>query len=260
MDDTTIDDNMPDVSLLDNDIAQPDATPSEPAEPAAPGADTKEETDKEEPATEGEETPESETQETPPDEEAARRQQNADAAARRVQDRQRVKQAVSSQLDETYGPKSEQDLVDEGMPARDAQIEALRQEMQFERQRSTIAELNASMTIEAATVMSDFPVFNPDSKDFDKEFTAMVEENYRQAARLQTDDRGIILSADVSLYDHYKKMADMFQRGTTRGSQQGQADALTMMAGAEQPGGSSTTGRGDSLQDLEDRLGDIVIT
>jgi hypothetical protein len=186
-------------------------------------------------------------------------------ARQRIQERQqqqRTKQAVAQQLDQTYGPKTEEQLVQEGYDQRDAQIEALRQEMTYKEQRTQIAELNAGMQVEAVNVTNDFPVFNPNSPDFDPEFTQMVEQQYKQAARLQTDENNIIVNAEVPLYDFYQQMAQIRSQGIARGEQRGQQAYQQMLSRTENPGGSSSTSnKGDeSLADLEARLGDAVIT
>jgi hypothetical protein len=256
-------DDTPDVSLIDTDWKaplneEPSETPVENAEHE--GTDTQEEpTEKPtEEESEGEQEP---VKQPETDEDAAAQKARNEAYARqRIQERERTRQSVEKQIEEAYGPKSEQELVDEGLTERDAQVEALRQEMQFERQKTQIAQLNAGLQAEAVNVTNDFPVFNPNSKDYDPEFAGIVEQQYKQAARLQLDDNGIVVNADVPLYDYYQQMATIYNRGTERGQQQGQQEYQQMMSRTENPGGSSSSSKGDSLQDLEDRIGDMVIT
>jgi hypothetical protein len=68
------------------------------------------------------------------------------------------------------------------------------------------------------------------------------------------------MNAEVPLYDFYQRMADIYNRGTSKGNQQGQTEAMQMLSRTENPGGSSSTTQGDSLQELEDRIGNVVIT
>lgn len=270
MDNNQVDDT-PDVSLIDTDFNAPlNETPSETAADNTEheGADTQEEQTSEakEATSEAKDTEatdqtEEEGQETDkqPAQEQSKEEQRQRAYAA-YQERQRTKQAVAQQIDQTYGPKSEQELVDEGLDPQAAQIEALRQEMYYSQQRTQIAELNAGMQAEAVQVTADFPVFNPNSPDYDPEFATMVEQSYKQAARLQTDESGIVINAEVPLYDHYQQMYNIYNRATSRGQQQGQQEYQQMLTRTENPGGSSSTSKGDSLTDLEERLGDVVIT
>jgi hypothetical protein len=175
--------------------------------------------------------------------------------------RQRTRQETEKQLDQFYGPKTQQELIDEGVPPEDARYEALRQEMAYSQQRAQVAELNAGMQAEAVNAVHDFPIFDEKSKDFDPVFTQEVQAAYLNAARVQVDEHGIVTNAEIPLYDFYKRMADIYSRGASKGAQTGAADMAQMLGRTEDTtGGSTSTGSGDSLAELEERLGDTVIT
>lgn len=259
-------DDIPDVSLMGDDIQAEQAdTPVTTEDTPKDGTENQDEqTEDDEKPSEGEEKPtedeKPQEQETPKDDEAERRRQNEEYARRRIQERQRTKREVEQKLDQSYGPKTAEELVEEGMSEAQAQVEALRQDMQYERQRTQIAELNASLQVEAVNVFNDFPVFKEGSPEYDPEFAQMVEQQYRQAARLETDDNGIVINAEIPLYDYYENMARIYNRGSTKGQQQGQQVTDEMLARTDNPGGSSSTSRGNELDELEERLGDMVIT
>ena len=274
MEDTTptdvTDDNIPDVSLIDtpDDVTTDSTESGDTAEEAKDdGADTK--TDEEDSSksqdADAKEADSSESSEQQPSQ--PNKAERDQAAARAWQERQRNRQQVEKQLDEQYGPKSQEDLIEEGLKPQEAQVEALRQEIAYERQRTQIADLNAGMRTEAAEVMSDMPIFratNPDGSknpDYDPQFTQMVEQQYKIASRLETDDNGIVLNAEIPLYDYYKSMYDLYQTGTSRGMQQGQQAAQQMMSRTENPGGSSSTNgnQADDLDAMEERLGNVRI-
>lgn len=239
-------------------------TQDKPADDAKPAADAK--------GTEAKDTDakESPASDTPADDQKTDEQQQeltpeqqrqADRAKAQMeyQNRQRTRQQIAQQLDQAYGPKTQEQLEQEGLDPQQAGIEALRQEMAYKEQRAYVAELNAGMQAEAVNVTNDYPVFNPNSKEFDPEFTAMVEQQYKTAARLQVDEQGIITNAEVPLYDFYQRMASIYSRGTSKGAQQGQAEMQQMMSRTENPGGSSSTSgnSGNSLEEMEERLGNV---
>jgi hypothetical protein len=265
--DTTVSDaDIQDVSLIDNPIApKTDDAPSEPAKESQEAAADTQDNSTEAAATEAEDTPAPAPDEQPEAPAQPSEQDQAEQAKARAQqeyqNRARTRQQVANQLDQTYGPKTEEQLIEEGYTKQDAQIQALREEMAFQQQRTHIAELNAGLQAEAVNVYNDFPVFNPSSKDYDSEFAQMVEQQYQTAARLQTDESGIVLNAEVPLYDFYQRMNNIYSRGASKGSQQGQQEALQMLARTENVGGSSASGNSsNTLADLEERLGDVVIT
>lgn len=177
-------------------------------------------------------------------------------------ERQRTRNEVANQVDQFYGPKTQEQLVEEGMNPNDARVEAMEQQINFERERGRVAELNATMRAEAAEIFHDFPVFDEKSPDFDPQFAKEVEEQYRIASRVQTDENGIVLNAEVPLYSFYQRAYNIYNRGTSRGIQQKQDATAAMQSRVEDPGGSSSTNQAapGSLEEMEQRLGDVVIT
>lgn len=270
-----LEDDIADVSLIDtpDDVATQTTESGETAEQAEnEGAETQTEerqdskspdADATKADSEQSEQSEQEQKSEQPDDKAARDQ----AAARAWQERQRNRQQVEQRLDETYGPKSQEDLIQEGLPPAEAQVEALRQEIAYKEQRAQIAELNAGMITEATEVMSDMPIYrelNPDgtkNPDFDPQFAQFVEQQYKLASRIETDENGNILRADVPLYDFYKSMHDTRQAAIARGQQLGQQSAQQMLSRTENPGGSSSTNgnQADDLDAMEERLANVRI-
>ena len=274
--DTTLpdvqEDDIADVSLID--------TPDDVTTDTSESGNTAEEATNEGAATQTEEgedskSPDTDATKVDSEEESSEQQQQEQpskeerdrAAARAWQERQRNRRQIENQLDETYGPKSAEDLQQEGLDPAQAQIEALRQEMAYREQRTQIAELNAGLIAEASEVMSDMPIFrelNPDGSpnpDYDPQFAQFVENQYKMAARLETDDRGNIINAEVPIYDFYKSMYDTRQAAIARGQQIGQQTAQQMLSRTENPGGSSSTNgnQADDLEAMEERLGNVRI-
>jgi len=252
-------DDVADISLIDE--------PSEQATEAN-SEDTQTETDSQEDkandeakdseAKTEEDSKDTESTEEKPDEKP--QEDPKEIARRAYQERQRTRQQVAKQLDQSYGPKTEDQFIEEGLDPAEAKIEALRNEMLYSQQRAEVAELNAGMQADAVNALHDFPVFDENSKDYDPDFTKDVEEAYKVASRLQTDENGIVINAEVPLYDFYQKMYGIYQTGASKGSKQGQAETMAMLSRTENPGGGASKPTGDSLEDLEERLGDVVLT
>lgn len=191
------------------------------------------------------------------------------AAYRAYQERQRTREAVEQQLDQVYGPKTEQQLyeenIDNGLSEEQAQakaeLQALREEFQYATQRTQLAELNATLNTDALNVANEYSVFNEKSPDYDKDFTEMVGQAYQQAARVQADQNGIILNADIPLYDFYKRMADIYNRGSSKGAAQAQTEAVETLSRVEAvSGGSSSTNRhAETLEEMGERLADMPL-
>lgn len=257
--------SLDDVSLIDNQIAPPgdadqSSSTAEEGKDNAAATETDADTNKDTlDAKETEAKVDPATDQQPPEQ---KREADKALAAREFQNRQRARQEVAEKIDQNYGPKTAAELVDEeGITPEQAEIKALRLEMAYDKQRTAIAELNAGMMSEAVNVTNDFQVFNPNSKEYDKEFTEQVERQYAIAARLEIDEQGIITNAETPLYDFYQSMAKIYSRGASRGSQETQADMATMLSRTEDIGSSTSAATGsETFEEMEARLGDQVIT
>lgn len=255
--------DIEDVSLVDTPITPKDTPSTSEDTPKDTGSDTqdkpKEDVEAKDTTAKKDESQPETPEEAPKPTEDQPKEDPKVIAQRAYQERQRTRQQVEKQVNEVYGPKTIEQLVDEGQSEQDARYEALRQEIAFKEQRTQIAELNAGLQSDAVNVMNDFDVYNEKSKDYDPDFTHQVQTAYQTASRLQTDENGIVLNAEVGLYDFYKQMADIYGRGASKGADQGQAAAMQMLSRSETPGGAPGK-TGDSLAELEERLGDVVIT
>ena len=264
--------DIEDVSLIDTPIAPATDPASESADESQnQGADTEQDQSdssgdanndeaKESPDTNQEEGADKTQDEQP---QQLTKEQRDQAARQAYLERQRNRQQVEQQIDQQFGPSSAEELIAQGVDPQQANVEALRQEIAFSQERARVAELNAGMRAEAVEVFSDFPVFNPQSKDYDPDFAQMVEVQYKQAARVQTSDDGsIILNAEIPLYDYYQQMATIYNRGTSRGAEVGQQQMADQLSRTETLGGSSSTNgpAPGSLDELEHRLADVPIT
>lgn len=267
---TTIDDaDIPDVPLIDTPAtAQADPTSAETTNATQEAASTEETTDQTDAEANDTEATEQST-ENAQTEEPTKGQPDPVKAHQAYMERQRTRQMVANQLDQVYGPRTQEQIYEEALEqgidpnqaALQAQVQALQEQMVYSEQRGAIAELNATMQAEAVNAMNDFPVFNEKSPEFDPDFTAMVEQQYRVASRLQADQNGIILNAEVPLYDFYKSMADIYSRGSSRGAKQAQAETVETLSRVESvAGGSSTTARHEeTLEEMGERLANLPL-
>lgn len=109
-----------------------------------------------------------------------------------------------------------------------------------------VADLNANLNIESLQVMQDFPVFDPDSSQYDKDLSARVRALYEKAAQPQVDKRtGLVLKSNLAPYEFYKAFADTHissgAKSRVEGKIEGQKAADKQLAAAETP--SSTAPR-----------------
>jgi hypothetical protein len=264
--DVSVDDNVADLPLFgdttptDDTVATEETSTTE-EQAKDDGSETQEDTETTEESVEANDT-EATAEETQQESEqqAEKGKPDPELARQAYLERQRTRQAVTQQIQQQYRPKTEDDLLEEGLDPVDAKIQAIREEFDYREQVNQIAELTTTVRSDVVNVLSDYPIYNPNSPDYDPEFTKMVDDAYDQAAKLQTTEDGAILHAEVLPYEHYQRMAQIYQRGTSRGVKQGQDEATRTMSRTETAGSSSSTTRGnETLEELGERIADVPL-
>lgn len=210
-----------------------------------------EETKPVEEAKESEETESTESEDSgdTTDEDAEETTEDKPKAKNNAQDRIRglvsEKRALQKEVERltamAYQPKTAQQLQEEGMDENAAQIEALRQENAVKDYTQHVVELTNDLNMESLQVMQDFPVFNPNSPQYDKEFADEVGQKYLRMAGIETDPRtGSIVKANVLPYEYYETMANVHSRGLTKGQISGKKAAEKQLASTETIGNQTT--------------------
>lgn len=215
-------------------------------EEPTPGEDQEEE--------EPEESEEDKAAKKSDDEQEAERAKGADARKQALQTeirelvskRNDLRAEVEQQNAKAYRVETAEELADQGLTEEEAENEILRQEMQMREFNLHVADLNANLNIEALQVMQDFPVFDPDSSEFDETLRDRVRVLYEQAAQPQVDKRtGLVLKSNIAPYEFYKAFAETHQssgaKSRIEGKIEGQKAADKQLAAAETP--SSTAPR-----------------
>jgi len=227
-----------------NDTVEQPTTPAE----SSP-AETKEVEKAEAPETEAEETEdsgdtteseESDAEET--EEGKPKAKNNAENRIRTLVSEKRELQRQVEQLNaQVYKPLTVAELQEQGMEETDAKIEAMRQENAVKEYNSHVVELTNDLNMESMQVLYDFPVFNPESKDYDKDFAELAAEQYMNVSGIQTDPKtGQIVQANVLPYKFYETLSKIHERGAQRGQINGKKAAERQLAAADTTGESTT--------------------
>jgi hypothetical protein len=215
-------------------------------------AETTEETESTESEDSGDTTDE-ETEETTEDKPKAKN--NAQDRIRGLVSEKRALQKEVERLTAmAYQPKTAQQLQEEGMDETAAQVEALRQENAVKDYTSHVVELTNDLNMESLQVMQDFPVFNPNSPEYDKDFAEEVGQKYLHMSGIETDPRtGNIVKANVLPYEYYETMANVHSRGLTKGQISGKKAAEKQLASTE------TTGNQTLKKEQTDPVMDVLL-
>lgn len=165
-----------------------------------------------------------------------------------VSQRNSIKAEVAKATSDVYQPATENDLVDEGMSVTEAKVEAMRQQLEVRDYNERVAEAQLTLGSESLRVMNDFPIFNPDSDQYDQELAeeaaALLEPNLIRDPNVPEIDqttgkptgRGLIIGSNVSPYKLYKTLDRASGISATKGQLKGQQAHQEMLANADTPG------------------------
>jgi hypothetical protein len=162
-----------------------------------------------------------------------------------VSKRNALKEEVEKKNSEVYQPATEDELTDQVNPETgenytklEAKIEEMRQSQELEKFNSQVAEAQLTIGSESERVLNDFPIFNPDSDQFDKEL-AEEAAGLLEANLILDPNSNQVIGSNVSPYQLYKTLARASGISTAKGQMEGQKATEKMLANADTVGSTS---------------------
>lgn len=195
-----------------------------------------------------EEKPEEGASEEETPEQQEEKQRNADTRKQQLQTeiRELVSQKNALRADvetlnkQAYRTQTAEELVNEGLSEQEAENEALRQQLEFQKYNAQVSDLSSTLGIESMQLMADFPQFDPRSPLFDEALHKTVTELYENVADVHRDPKtNLVTNVRVFPYNFYKAFAETQsssgQRSRAEGQVEGQKAAEKNLAAAETP-------------------------
>lgn len=166
----------------------------------------------------------------------ARKEQISTEIRDLVRTRDNLQAEVSSLIGKAYRTQTAEELVEEeGLTPEQAEVEAMKQEVQLKDYNTKVANLTFNVEVEAKQVMHDYPVYDPASPEFDKEFSDMVGTLYDEISGVKVNEKtNLIENANVLPYNIYKAFAVARESGTSTGKVEGTKSVEKMLANAEE--------------------------
>lgn len=152
---------------------------------------------------------------------------------------------------QVYQPATEDQLTEEVNPDTgenysrlEAKFEAYRQQQEVEKFNNSVSEAQAEIGHESNQILQDFPVFNPDSDQFDEELHSeaadLLEANLIRDPNIpetgpdgKPTGQGIVIGSNVAPYKLYKTLARAQGISAAKGQMKGQQDYAKMSANAD---------------------------
>lgn len=149
-----------------------------------------------------------------------------------VAQRNALKTEVEKANAEVYQPATEDELVDSGMTQLEAKVEAMRQQQEMEKFNTQVAEAQLTIASESDRVLRDFPIFNPDSEQYDKELAQEAAGHLESMLVIDPNTQQVI-GSNGSIYQYYNTLARASGISVAKGQIQGQKDTQQMLANTD---------------------------
>jgi len=169
-----------------------------------------------------------------------------------VAERNRLKDEVQQMTGQVYEAPKAEDLTTQINPETgqeytrlEARQEALEQQINLDKYNTQVADAQLTLSSEAMQVLNEFPIFNPDSDQFDEELrdeaADLLEANLIRDPNVpeldpatgQPTGKGLIIGSNVSPYKLYKTLARANGISQTKGELKGQQNAEEMLANTD---------------------------
>lgn len=151
-----------------------------------------------------------------------------------VSKRNDLRGEVAAKNAAVFKPQTAEELEAAGVDPTLAAVKALEQKTQMAEYNAHVSDLNASLSTEALQVMHDFPVFDPESGDYNKSLADRVGGIFEQAAQVRRNAQtNLIEGANILPYKLYQAFAETFAEGAKTGKVSGQRATEKMVAAAD---------------------------
>lgn len=167
-----------------------------------------------------------------------------------VAQRNALRTEVERLNSQAYGVPTEEELVEQGYSELEAKVEAMQQQQNLERYNSQVADAQLTLDSESSKVMNDFPMFNPESDDYNEAVHKEAAELLQQS--LITDpNTGQVVGSNVSPYKLFQTIAMAHESSARQNRIEGQRAAQRMLASADNVGNAAPPKqKSDPLLDL----------
>ena len=214
-------------------VADPllDALSSDEDEPVIAKEETEAPEEPQEEPTDGEETPTEDTEKPQGKAEQRKEQLNTEIRGL-VEQRKELREEIERLNSQVYAPQTAEELMEQGYSEDNARVTALEQKLELSEYNNMVVEAQLQLGEQSQKVLNDFPIFNPDSPEFDRDIAAQAAASL-EASLIRDPNTGAITGSHLSPYQIYKPIADAYTKSQLRGRIQGQKANEQMMAAVD---------------------------
>lgn len=158
--------------------------------------------------------------------------------------RNAIRESVREANEQVYAAPNEQQLLDEVNPdtgeyytALEAKVAAMEANNRQREYNEQVADAQMQLASDARRALSEFPMFNAQSPEYNKELADRAEAIIESGLVIDQNTK-MIVGSHISPYAIYKTIADAARVYATQGKIEGQKATEQMLASADTPSGA----------------------
>lgn len=134
-----------------------------------------------------------------------------------------------------YQPQTTEELMDEGLSPEMAEVRNLKQQLEVQNYNNQVVERVTALDNQSAQVISDHPIFNPDSPDYQEDLAQSAAATLANSL-IRDPNTGQIVGSHLTPQQIYKPIADAYEKSRRQGQIQGQKATEQMLASVDSRG------------------------
>jgi hypothetical protein len=151
-----------------------------------------------------------------------------------VEQRKELREEIEKLNSQVYAPQTAEELVEQGLSPDNARVTALEQKLELSEYNNKVVEAQLELSEQSQKVLTDFPMFNPDSPEFDADIAQEAAASL-SASLIRDPNTGAIIGSHLSPYQIYKPIADAYKKSAIEGQIKGQKANKQMLASVDAP-------------------------
>ena len=173
----------------------------------------------------------------------------------------RVLKEELRQLKELQVP-SKEDYIEDGDDELTASVKALEADRAQEKAVNQIVELNQFVDTDIEKAMREFPLLNPQSKEFNPSLAQSLMEQYDSdsgAQYVEQNGQQVMISTSQLPYEYIKSKMDLIGIVSANAKVQAQKNVESMVAQADTPMSTApqTENQNETIEQMRDRLANV---
>lgn len=208
-------------------------------------------------------TEETKTEAQPQGKAEDRKQQLNNEIRDLVSQRNAIRAEVEKRNAEAYQPATDEELLGQINPetgeyynSLEAKFAAMEQRQEIDRYNNQVAEAQLTLSSEANRALTEFPMFDENSKEYNPSIAAEVDAMLGNAL-VKDQNTGQIIGSNIPVYQLYKTIATSIRAESTKAQANAQKATAKMQANVDVSGGTPQKSSGDPMDDVFDRVKDF---